>query len=98
MFSSLIVPWPRRSLKICCSLSPSCENIFQIGGRPRCRRPQILGARRRVPLQFYFFGVAAGVAEAAAPDSSIPNVQCASIFLSPDFAVKITVQFLSRNF
>src|ERR1700736_2282608 len=27
MFASLIVPWPRRSLKISCSLSPSCENI-----------------------------------------------------------------------
>src|SRR6266404_1465827 len=27
MLASLIVPWPRRSLKISCSLSPSSENI-----------------------------------------------------------------------
>src|SRR5437870_2519029 len=33
MFDSLIVPWPRSSLKIPCSLSPSCENIGQISYR-----------------------------------------------------------------
>src|SRR3977135_1925303 len=30
MFSSLIFPWPRRSLNISCSLSPSCENTKTI--------------------------------------------------------------------
>src|SRR5207247_9048013 len=46
----------------------------------------------------YFLGVAAGVVAVAAADSSIPNVQCVSTFLSPDFALSITVQFFSRNF
>jgi hypothetical protein len=30
MFDSLIVPWPRSSLKMSCSLSPSCENIMLV--------------------------------------------------------------------
>src|SRR5256885_13466364 len=47
--------------------------------------------------QNYFFGVATGAA-AGAPPSSIPNVQWVSTFLSPDFALRITVQLLSRSF
>src|SRR5438874_668993 len=97
MFDSLIVPWPRRSLKISCSLSLSCENI-DFGGTRAV--PKLNGARRRVPLQPYFFGFAVGVAagDGAPAVSSIPNVQWASTFLSPDFAVRITVQLLSRSF
>ena len=55
---------------------------------------QLLAELRK---QNYFFGVTAGAA-AGAPPSSIPNVQCVSTFLSPDFALRITVQLLSRNF
>jgi hypothetical protein len=46
----------------------------------------------------YFFGVEAAGAAAPAAPSSIPNVQCASTFLPSDFAVRITVQLLSRSF
>jgi hypothetical protein len=47
-------------------------------------------------LHPYFFG---GVEVAgAAPPSSTPNVQCVSIFLPSDFALRITVHDLSRSF
>lgn len=51
---------------------------------------------RELPSSPYFFGVAAG--ETAAAPSSIPKVQCASIFLPSDFALMMTVHVLSRNF
>src|SRR4051812_36927922 len=38
IFSSLIFPWPRRSLKISCSLSPSCENKLFLRSRARSGR------------------------------------------------------------
>ena len=54
----------------------------------------------RLSLRVYFFGVGVGVGDVdvAAAVSSIPKVQCVSIFLPPDFALRITVHVFSRNF
>ena len=50
----------------------------------------------------YFFGVvvafAAAETGAAAAAASIPKVQCASTFLPSDFALRITVHEVPRNF
>jgi hypothetical protein len=52
----------------------------------------------RLSLRVYFFGVGVGDVDVAAAVSSIPKVQCVSIFLSLDFALRITVHVFSRNF
>src|SRR5882724_1801917 len=61
----------------------------------RRRSRDYLASRDGAPDPPYFFGV--GAAAPAAP-SSIPNVQCASTFFPSDFAVRITVQLVSRSF
>src|SRR6266404_153439 len=59
MFSSLIFPWPRRSLKISCSLSPSCENNLFLRRRGRrgldCRTG-VFDSERPVRLDFLIAG------------------------------------------
>src|SRR5216684_9428071 len=91
-----------------CSLSLSCENIKWWIGRSAgdakyyAASPPLITSSKGLldpPIVYFFFGVGvADGAEAAAPDSSIPNVQCASIFLPSDFALRMTVHVLSRSF
>src|SRR2546428_13799775 len=103
MFTSLIVPWPRRSLKISCSLSPSCENIWWIGrsagdAKYYAALPPFVTSSMGLLDPPYFFGGVAGGAAVSAPGPSIPNRQCGSTFLLPDFGVKNTAKLFLHYF